>query len=658
MVAKQLRVLRPILVTLFCFVYVACNSSGSQNQRTGDQSTAMVNSPSSPLDGKGAARVIPNDPVAVNTYGTWEVTYSVGEGGIAVGGGIAVHISPYWGWTQPQNRNPDYPGYTTVSTSNQKATLDSVIGSPHYIVVRVKDSPLTFNDTITITYGDTGGGKHPSGSARCDRYAEEGEEFFIKVDGDGDGHFYPIADQPQITILHAYADALVITAPSIVEQDTPFSVTVAAVDFADNWARNYRGTVDLSSSSPEVIIPPRHQFQHTDNGTIRVDALIRKPGTYYIRAEDRGSGFKEQSNPILCVDKPLAKRLYWGDIHGHSGLCDGTGTPDNYYQYARDVAGLDISALTTHDAHGFLPLDEDEETWHLIGERTDFYYQPGDFVTFLGYEWTNWTYGHQHVIFLNSEEGTVCSFRDPQSSDPKGLWECLKGKKAFTIPHHVGGGPVPTDWDFYDPSFQPLTEICSIHGNCEYYGALKGVYNPQESHFVQDALARGYKLGIIASGDSHNAHPGRRDPGALTAGLMGVYAAELTRDSIWKAFKERSVYATSGPRIILDFSVNTSTMGQIVPVDNEHAVRNITGSVIGTDMIREVTIIKNGSDLFVEKGDSREKTISYSDPTPAKAGDYYYLRAVQEDDEIAWSSPIWLELPKAKKSGDRSQNSE
>ena len=160
MVTKQLRILCPILVTLCCFCYVACSSGVSQNETAGDQPTTTVNLPSSPQDGKGAARVIPNDPVVINTYGTWEIVYSVGREGIAPGGGIAVHISPYWGWTQPQNRNPDYPGYTTVSTSNQKVTLDIAIGSPHYIVVRTKDTPLTLNDTITITYGDTSGGKH------------------------------------------------------------------------------------------------------------------------------------------------------------------------------------------------------------------------------------------------------------------------------------------------------------------------------------------------------------------------------------------------------------------------------------------------------------------------------------------------------------------
>ena len=643
-----------VLVVLGFVFSAACSSDLNQDGTAGDGSTPTANSPPSLRDGKGTARVIPNDPVVVNTYGTWKIVYSVGTEGIGVGGGIAVHISPYWGWSQPQNRNPDYPGYTTVSTSNEKAALDIVIGSPHYIVVRTKEIPLTVNDTITITYGDTGTGKHPSGKARCDRYAEEGEDFFVKVDGDGDGHFYPIEDQPRITILPAHANDLVVTAPSIVERGSTFSVTIAAVDPSDNWARHYLGAVDLSSSPSGVAIPPRYRFQHTDGGTTRIESLIRKAGIYYITAEDKENGFKARSNPILCVDKPLTTHLYWGDIHGHSGVCDGTGTPDNYYQYARDVAGLDISALTTHDAHGFLPLDEDEETWTFIRERTDSYYRPGVFVTFPGYEWTNWTYGHQHVIFLNSEEGRVCSFRDPQSNNPKGLWECLKGKKAITIPHHVGGGPIPTDWDFYNPTFQPVTEICSIHGNCEYYGALKGIYNPQENHFVRDALSRGYKLGIIGSGDSHNGHPGRRDSGALTAGLMGVYAEELTRESIWKALQERSVYATSGARIIVNFQINNKSMGQIIPVGDEQTVRNIAGRVIGTDVIKEVAIIKNGSTLYVEKGQGREITISYSDTTPVKAGDYYYLRAVQEDDEIAWSSPVWLEFHNEKKSEDRS----
>ena len=33
-------------------------------------------------------------------------------------------------------------------------------------------------------------------------------------------------------------------------------------------------------------------------------------------------------------------RLYWADLHGHTRHSDGTGTPYDYFRYARDVARL------------------------------------------------------------------------------------------------------------------------------------------------------------------------------------------------------------------------------------------------------------------------------------------------------------------------------
>jgi hypothetical protein len=647
MFTKRLSFLTPLLVALGCALSTACSSEVSQSETAGNDSTAAASPTPSLQDGKGTARLIPKAPIVVNTHGTWKIVYTVGREGISVGGGIAVHISPYWGWTPPQNRNRDYPGYTTVSTSNEKATLDIVIGDLHYIVVRTRGVPLTDKQTITVTYGDSAEGKHPLGRARCDTYAEEGEDFFIKVDGDGDGHFYAIADHPRITILPASATDLVVTAPSLVQAGNPFSVAIAAVDPYNNMAQSYRGTVRLVPSASAVTIQEDYRFTPSDRGAHRIQCTITQPGLYYVTAEDKKSGFTRVSNPIQATDKPLDYNLYWGDIHGHAQIGDGTGTPDNFYTYARDVSGLDIAALTSHDAHGFIPLDEDQKTWDLIRTKTDSYYRPGVFVTFLGYEWTSWTYGHQHVLFLHSEEGAVYSFRDPKSATPKDLWHCLEGQEAITIPHHVAGGPIAYDWDYYNPVFQPVTEICSIHGNGESLGAPKGIYRPQENHSVQDALARGYRLGIVASGDSHNGHPGRRDPAAITAGLMGVYAEELTRESVWMSIKSKRVYGTSGTRMIVDFHINEHIMGETISSSDENSARDISGDVIGTDVIQEVTIIKNNAALHTVRGQGVEAAVRYLDKTVARTGDYYYMRVLQEDGEIAWSSPIWIELQDA-----------
>jgi hypothetical protein len=634
-----------LFVLAASFTYLFSKKSTPQDEVNTALPLEIQHSPSG-KDGKGTAVVTPGSAVEVNSWGSWKIIYTVGEEGIAAGGGIAVHISPYWGWTAPQNSNQDYPGYTTVSTSNAKATLDVLTGSPHYIVIRTKEVPLTHKQSITVIYGDTDEGTHPLGKAKCDKYAEDGEDFFIKADVDGDGHFYPIENQPRINILPAPAAALAVTAPSLVKAETPFIITIAAVDHYDNWVKGYLGTITLSSLSSSVDILQEYHFEQSDRGVKRLKCIIKETGLFRIKVEDKRNGFKTESNPVLCTDGPLEHHLYWGDIHGHSNLCDGTGSPDNYYQYAREVAGLDVSALTTHDAHGFIPLDEDRETWELIRQKTDSYYRPGEFVTFLGYEWTNWTYGHQHVLFLNSKEGEVFSFRDPKSATPNKLWEALRGKEAITIPHHVGGGPIPYDWNYYNADFQPLTEICSVHGNNEAMGSFRGIYSPKEKHFVQDALARGYKLGIIASGDSHNGHPGRKGEGALTGGLLGIYAKALNRESIWKAFKERSVYATSGSRIILSFHINGHPMGKVVYLKDESEARDISGEVIGNDEMREVVIIKNGFTLHTIPGQGIKSTIHYLDESVLKEGDYYYLRAIQKNGEMAWSSPIWVEYKK------------
>lgn len=46
---------------------------------------------------------------------------------------------------------------------------------------------------------------------------------------------------------------------------------------------------------------------------------------------------------------PAQHRVYFGNLHSHTSYSDGSGTPENAYRHARDVAGLDFLAITEHN---------------------------------------------------------------------------------------------------------------------------------------------------------------------------------------------------------------------------------------------------------------------------------------------------------------------
>ena len=64
------------------------------------------------------------------------------------------------------------------------------------------------------------------------------------------------------------------------------------------------------------------------------------------------------------------------------------------------------------------------------------------------------------------------------------------------------------------------------------------------------------------------------------------------------SIKRKRVYATSGTRMIVDFHVNGHTMGETLSPSDVDSVRDISGSVTGTDVIKEITIIKNNAALW------------------------------------------------------------
>jgi hypothetical protein len=116
----------------------------------------------------------------------------------------------------------------------------------------------------------------------------------------------------------------------------------------------------------------------------------------------------------------------------------------------------------------------------------------------------------------------------------------------------------------------------------------------------------------MASSDNHVGMPGRSYPGDRQAhtpfkgGLCAIWSAELSRESLFAALKQRRCYGTTGARIIVRFSVDGRPMGSTVRPEGS-TVRAAV-EVQGTDELRSVEIVTAGNavrELPFKRGEDR-----------------------------------------------------
>ncbi len=337
--------------------------------------------------------------------------------------------------------------------------------------------------------------------------------------------------------------------------------------------------------------------------------------------------------------------LYWGDLHRHTEISsDGgfDGTLWDMYRYALDAAELDFIASTDHfyGAAGELGVDDARGyDWWRTQKLADAFHVRDRFAPLFGYERSiRWPYGHRNVI--NLERGTTWIGRtvprerenpdSPREPDELRIWEKLRGEDAITIPHTIaaGGG---TDFSFNDAALEPLLEI---YQGCRmsYEAAGAPRVNSNERYadgFARSALDKGYKLGFIASSDHRSTH----------ISYAAVYAEERTREGIFRALQQRHAYAATD-NIVLDVRVGEAIMGDITVTRDKPVVRV---AVRGTGPIHNIQIIKDNAYVYSANPGQRVAAFSFRDADAVPGESYYYVRVQQEDGQMAWASPIWVE---------------
>lgn len=355
---------------------------------------------------------------------------------------------------------------------------------------------------------------------------------------------------------------------------------------------------------------------------------------------------KAWPNHSLTINGKTYK-LVWGELHRHTDV-DHHGRPDgtieDAFRYARDAAALDFFATTEHinpgPREGVLSSDGmNPMTWWRTQKFSDLHRVNGVFEPLYAYESSKTApQGHRNIVFPRRGGQLFGGINDSTRNDPRPLWTALRraSHPAVAIPHQLTDSGV--DWNLNDPDLTPVMEIYqSRRQNYEYDGAPQppGVeqrWGKRAGSWAWDALAKGLRIGFIASSDHMSSH----------MSYAAVYVEDVSREGVFEGLRQRHTFAAS-ENIIVDFRLAAATreyfMGEEARIS--HAPR-FKLNIIGRKPIDTVEIVRNGEFIFTAKPARDRVTLEFTDAQFPAGEAYYYLRVKQTDGNLAWSSPIWI----------------
>ncbi len=207
-----------------------------------------------------------------------------------------------------------------------------------------------------------------------------------------------------------------------------------------------------------------------------------------------------------------------------------------------------------HKEDDLLDLNVVRDAWSKIIESAERHNDPGNFTTFIGYEYTasgpEFENLHRNVIFRGSSAPDK-PFSRLDSTNPEDVWDWLdglrrQGTEALAIPHNSNGSNgwmfeltdqsgAPIDADYAEQRMrnEPLVEVTQVKGTSDTHPMLStndewadfeimrvrvatDLPSQPSGSYVREAYLNGlamqeanglnpYRFGLIGSSDTHNA---------------------------------------------------------------------------------------------------------------------------------------------------------
>ncbi len=320
--------------------------------------------------------------------------------------------------------------------------------------------------------------------------------------------------------------------------------------------------------------------------------------------------------------------VYYGDFHNHSNLSDGTGTPRQAYDYARNEGGFDFFSLADHD---YLLTDD---KWKLMKATADSCNEDSAFVALWGFEWSSWTYDHCAII--GSEE--MCSSVDSATDTFTELCEWLSGRTAFAFFNHPGR--LGSNVEFNRFSDTPVEQFVGMELYNKWDGFSRYYYNdgiyPDDNNkgFFDEALSRGWRIGAAGGGDNHYG-----TWGTMTDYRIGILAPACTRAEITGALSARRFFSTLDKNIALNFTAGTHEMGSVLRGND---FRFIISALDGNGEQFTEVLLYDGNHDIVAAWHPNTSMVSITYGISVPSNNYFYVKVTQSDGDEAISSPLWI----------------
>jgi len=374
-----------------------------------------------------------------------------------------------------------------------------------------------------------------------------------------------------------------------------------------------------------------------------------------VAAEDLGQITPAAPDPEL---EPLprtwtvggtAYRCLLGDTHRHTDIsrcANGRdGSLQDAYRYALNACGLDWLAISDHDQdilkhrHDRKARPRQDYDWWRSQKYCDLYTIPGRFVALYGYEHGG-SYqargGHKNVV--HAERGRPVEEVDA----PRELFAALADSGAIAIPHQLADGGSRTDWERWNEEYERVGEIFQARGSYEFAGCPRVAKIYTQGHSMWDALAKGVRIGIVASSDHGQTHQARAGAYVEDLGITPDNAAGdrgFTRRGILDALRARRAFGAT-IAVVVQVRIGDEPLGRELTVEG---TPTIDARIVAPADIVRMDVVRDARFIYTSEPNRKEAAFQFND-LDLKPGQsaYYYVRAQIGENDFAWSSPIWV----------------